>query len=124
MMANSQSPFEDLFIDITHNIRNNFKRHDKYLNFALLLAFVPLPFIGFIALTISLIGFYLNHKNRFTIDETSRLVAIFILSMVNISLTLIFALNIYSIAFDLFFEVVFAANQFFYGLFNTVNTYI
>lgn len=119
-----QSPFEDLFIDITHNIRNNFKRHDKYLNFALLLAFVPLPFVGFIALTFSLIGFYLNHKNRFAIDETSRLVTIFILSTVNISLTLIFALNVYSIAFELFFEVLFAVNQFFNGLFTTRNIYI
>ena len=123
-MANSRSPFEDLFIDVALNIRNDFKRHDKYLNFALLLAFVPLPFIGFISLIISLVGFYLNIKNKFAIDEKSRLVSIFVLSIVNITLTLMFTFSIYSLFFNLFYEIIFDIKLFFNDLLNTRNTFI
>ena len=123
-MANSRSPFEDLFIDVALNIRNDFKRHDKYLNFALLLAFVPLPFIGFISLIISLVGFYLNIKNKFAIDEKSRLVSIFVLSIVNITLTLMFTFSIYSLFFNLLNEIIFDIKLFFNDLLNTRNTFI
>ena len=123
-MANSQSPFEDLFINVSLNIRNDFKRHDKYLNFALLLSIVPLPFIGFISLIISLVGFYLNNKHKFAIDEKSRLVTIFILSIVNITLTLMFTFSIYSLFFNLFYEIIFDIKLFFNDLLNTRNTFI
>tara|TARA_E500000178_G_C16925051_1_gene709033 strand:+ start:337 stop:708 length:372 start_codon:yes stop_codon:yes gene_type:complete len=123
-MANSRSPFEDLFIDVALNIRNDFKRHDKYLNFALLLAFVPLPFIGFISLIISLVGFYLNIKNKFAIDEKSRLVSIFVLSIVNITLTLMFTFSIYSLFFNSLYEIIFDIKLFFNDLLNTRNTFI
>tara|TARA_B100000989_G_C19493738_1_gene451004 strand:- start:587 stop:958 length:372 start_codon:yes stop_codon:yes gene_type:complete len=123
-MANSQSPFEDLFINVSLNIRNDFKRHDRYLNFALLLAIVPLPFIGFISLIISLVGFYLNNKHKFAIDEKSRLVTIFILSIVNITLTLMFTFSIYSLFFNLFNEIIFDIKLFFNDLLNTRNTFI
>jgi len=123
-MANSQSPFEDLFINVSLNIRNDFKRHDRYLNFALLLAIVPLPFIGFISLIISLVGFYLNNKHKFAIDEKSRLVTIFILSIINITLTLMFTFSIYSLFFNLFYEIIFDIKLFFNDLLNTRNTFI
>jgi hypothetical protein len=123
-MTNSRSPFEDLFIDITINVRNNFERHDKYLNFALLLAFVPLPFIGFIALIISLVGFYLNYKNKFAIDEKSRLITICILSIVNISFTLMFAYSAYSFIYDLLYEIIFNIKLLFNDLLNTRNAFI
>jgi len=123
-MANSQSPFEDLFINVSLNIRNDFKRHDRYLNFALLLAIVPLPFIGFISLIISLVGFYLNNKHKFAIDEKSRLVTIFILSIINITLTLMFTFSIYSLFFNLFNEIIFDIKLFFNDLLNTRNTFI
>lgn len=123
-MANSQSPFEDLFINVSLNIRNDFKRHDKYLNFALLLSIVPLPFIGFISLIISLVGFYLNNKHKFAIDEKSRLVTIFILSIINITLTLMFTFSIYSLFFNLFYEIIFDIKLFFNDLLNTRNTFI
>ena len=123
-MANSQSPFEDLFINVSLNIRNDFKRHDKYLNFALLLSIVPLPFIGFISLIISLVGFYLNNKHKFAIDEKSRLVTIFILSIINITLTLMFTFSIYSLFFNLFNEIIFDIKLFFNDLLNTRNTFI
>lgn len=123
-MANSSSPFENLFYDIVADIKNSFKKHDKYLNFALLLALAPFPFIGFIALLISLLGFYLNHKNKFAIDETKRLVTIFLISILNISLTLIFALNAYSFFINIIYEIISSINMFFYNIFNTRDIFI
>ena len=86
-MANNKSPFEDFFVDILFNIKDNFRKHDKYLNVALVLAITPLPFLGIIALIISLLGFYLNSKNKFEIDEKSRLLTIAILASLNIAFT-------------------------------------
>jgi hypothetical protein len=123
-MANGNSPFEDLFFDTIDSIKNNFKNHDKYLNFALLLAIAPFPFIGIIALLISLLGFYLNRRNKFAIDETSRLVTIFLISILNISLTLIFAFNVYSFVFNLFYEIMFNIKIFFYNLFFSRDIFI
>lgn len=123
-MANGNSPFEDLFFDTIVSIKDNFKSHDKYLNFALLLAIAPFPFIGIIALLISLLGFYLNRRNKFAIDETSRLVTIFLISILNISLTLIFAFNVYSFVFNLFYEIMFNIKIFFYNIFFSRDIFI
>ena len=123
-MKHANSPFEDLFNDILYNIRNNFKRHDKYLNIGLLLALTPLPFVGFIALIISLLGFYLNYKNKFVYDETSRLVAIFLISIVNISLTFVFAYNFYNLVFSVFYEIISNIKLFFINIFYTKDIFI
>jgi len=123
-MANNNSPFEDFFVNIFYNIKNNFRRHDKYLNIGLLLAIAPFPFLGFIALLISLLGFYLNYNNKFVIDETSRLIAIFLISLVNISLSLMFAFNVYSFVFGSFYEIMFNIKSFFFNFLSPRDAFI
>lgn len=123
-MANSSSPFEEFFVNIFYDIKNNFRRHDKYLNIALLLAIAPFPFLGFIALLISLLGFYLNYKSKFEIDERSRLIAIFLISIVNISLSLTFAYSIYSFVFSSIHEIIFNIKSFFFSFLSTKETFI
>ena len=113
-MANSSSPFEEFFVNIFYDIKNNFRRHDKYLNIALLLAIAPFPFLGF----------YLNYKSKFEIDERSRLIAIFLISIVNISLSLTFAYSIYSFVFSSIHEIIFNIKSFFFSFLSTKETFI
>lgn len=126
-MANNKSPFEDFFVDILFNIKNNFRKHDKYLNVALVLAITPLPFLGIIALIISLLGFYLNSKNKFEIDEKSRLLTIAILASLNIAFTLAVAsntFNLYNYVFEYFYGIIISINSYFFTLFNLSPNFI
>ena len=126
-MANNKSPFEDFFVDILFNIKDNFRKHDKYLNVALVLAITPLPFLGIIALIISLLGFYLNSKNKFEIDEKSRLLTIAILASLNIAFTLAVAsntFNLYNYVFEYFYGIIVSINSYFFTLFNLSPNFI
>ena len=103
---NNSSPFEDLFKNFFVNIRDSFRYHDKYLNLALLLSIIPFPFVGFISLIIAILGLYLNYLKKFEIDETRRLILIILISILNITISLTFAYNAYSVVNSFFYEII------------------
>ena len=113
-MANNKSPFEDFFVDLLFNIRNSFNKHDKYLNVALILAITPLPFFGSIAILIASLGFYLNSKNKFAIDEKPRLYVITVLGVINTIITLAVAFNVYNYVFEYFYGIMLSVNSYFF----------
>jgi hypothetical protein len=123
-MDKNSSPFDDIFSNFLFNIKNSFRSHDRYLNIGLLLSFVPLPFVGFVALSIALIGIYFNYRGKFQIDESRRLILILIVSILNISLSMIFAVNAYSFVNDIFIGIGDFFGNIISFIFSTTNTYI
>ena len=94
------SPFEIFFNNLFLSIKTFFQLHDRYLTFGLILALMPLPFSGFIALLIALfgaIGFLITGSYL----KTNLYIAlILILSSLNIFFTSIFFIFVYTEFFN------------------------
>ena len=94
------SPFEIFFNNLFLSIKTFFQLHDRYLTFGLMLALMPLPFSGLIALFIALIGAIFQIQKKFIHNESLYIALILILSSLNILLTSIFFIFIYSEFFN------------------------
>ena len=94
------SPFEILFSNLFLNIKNFFWLHDRYLTLGLILALMPLPFSGFIALVIGLFGLIFQIQKKFIQNEFLYIALILTLSLLNIFFTSIFFVFIYTEFFN------------------------
>jgi len=90
------SPFDAFFNNISRSIRGFFRMHDRYLSIGFILAFLPLPFSGFIALVIALFGIAFQMQGKFTQHESFYIASILILSLMNIFVTSILFVFIYT----------------------------
>ena len=120
----SDSPFKESTDNFRSSISNFFTRHDNYLNVAFFACFVPLLLIGFFACIISLIGFIFHSQGRFKIDESSYLLSIFVLSVINIIMTsliyFVFSLKVIDLAKAFYGNL----SSFFYNLFREASPFI
>ena len=90
------SPFELFFKNLSGNCRDFFQYHDRYLTIAFILALLPLPFLGFMALAIALFGAIFQIQGKFTHNESLYIALILILSSLNIFFTSILFIFIYT----------------------------
>ena len=121
------SPFEIFFNNLFLSIKTFFQLHDRYLTFGLILALMPLPFSGFIALLIALFGVIFQIQQKFILNESLYIALILILSSLNIFFTSIFFIFVYTEFFnyiDSFKDFILSyfnsllgrANQFIWGV--------
>ena len=94
------SPFEIFFNNLFLSIKTFFQLHDRYLTFGLILALMPLPFSGFIALLIALFGAIFQIQQKFILNESLYIALILILSSLNIFFTSIFFIFVYTEFFN------------------------
>ena len=93
-----RSPFEHSVSGVSKQVGNFFRKHDAYLNVALLLCFVPIPLAGILAFIIGIIGAGYQTKNLFPTNERLYIAVILFLAVAN---TILFTYLYYSYVLSL-----------------------
>ncbi|MDI9347590.1 MAG: hypothetical protein QM538_03720 [Methylacidiphilales bacterium] len=88
-----RSPFEHSVSGISKQVGSFFRKHDAYLNIALLLCFVPIPLAGLLAFIIGVVGALYQAQNLFPTNERLYISVILFLAIVN---TILFTYLYYS----------------------------